>query len=385
MRLRDLGESGDAAWRDKADQAVWSAFNAGLVASYAGGLVYARLGLRVLCGAVALVAAPLACLHAAVALAEWRAPSYGDRGFRKLLRSLPVARMVLPCGRTLESKLLGVRAVILTATAATFITTVDWQLAAVYYRDRMGQPPVAVFAVMVACTLVIINGPRVQRWSLWPCVGRQPRDKAYGPELMLWALAAVVGCLAVFVVGAAGPAALQMAAHGACEFYVDFSLRCSTRMLDATCEAGGYRYASFAVLYQIAGLGARLAASLAAPALYAYVHPEAPFLLNVVVATVAMAETGHVFIFNLSQSIHDLFTQLVDARHEIAGHVTGKSTRRRSMERAPSRQEIAKTGYMWALGVDATAGLPAAPKARWGGLRHLVKDSVEINQWFRPD
>ena len=69
--------------------------------------------------------------------------------------------------------------------------------------------------------------------------------------------------------GASGPPPVQMVAHGVGEFYVDFSLRCSTRMLDATCEAGGYRYASYAVLYQIAGLGARLAASLVAPLLLA--------------------------------------------------------------------------------------------------------------------
>jgi len=63
VRLRDLGESGDAAWRDVADQAVWSAFNAGLVGSYAGGLVYAELGIRAVCAAVAVVAASVETNH----------------------------------------------------------------------------------------------------------------------------------------------------------------------------------------------------------------------------------------------------------------------------------------------------------------------------------
>ena len=378
VRIRGHARSGDDAWRDAADQSVWTAFNAGLVASFSGGVLYEALGMRVLCAALGGVAAGLAAVHAREARRPGRVrrslsvhlfhggssrvnvcvdSKYSTRlqcernrtvwtrllrcalrirreqsirpkisridfdlteiessevwwgGPNQWLESTQVNVSAMMCPGVTSGAMLGVKSVVLISMCATFVTTLDWQLAANYYDKELRQPPSTLFAVLVVTTLLIVNGECAQLATLTPFLGH---GASHGPESLLWAFGLAVAALCGFVASAGRPAArvVQMVLHGIVEFYVDFALRCAHRMLDATCEAARLRYEDYAVVRQIGHVVARLYASLVGPTLYFRVGPEAPFLFNVVVVAAAMAYAGAVFIDNLGATIRDVSFKL---------------------------------------------------------------------------
>ena len=308
VRIRGHARSGDDAWRDAADQSVWTAFNAGLVASFSGGVLYDALGMRFLCAALGGVAAGLAAVHAR----EARRPARVRRSLSVHLFHGGASRVnvsAMMCPGVASGALLGVKSVIFVSMCATFVTTLDWQLAANYYDKELQQPPSTLFAVLVVTTLLIVNGERAQLATLIPFLGH---GASHGPESLLWALGLAVAAFCGFVASAGRPAArvVQMVLHGIVEVYVDFALRCAHRMLDATCEAARLRYEDYAVVRQIGHVVARLYASLVGPTLYFRVGPEAPFLFNVVVVAAAMAYAGAVFIDNLGATIREVSFKL---------------------------------------------------------------------------
>ncbi|KAK7250074.1 hypothetical protein SO694_00006263 [Aureococcus anophagefferens] len=310
VRIRGHARSGDDAWRDAADQSVWTAFNAGLVASFSGGVLYAALGMRFLCAALGGVAAGLAAVHAREARRPGRVRrSLSVHLFHGGSSRVNVNVSAMMCPGVTSGAMLGVKSVVLISMCATFVTTLNWQLAANYYDEELRQPPSTLFAVLVVTTLLIVNGERAQLATLTPFLGH---GASHGPESLLWAFGLAVAALCGFVASAGRPAArvVQMVLHGIVEFYVDFALRCAHRMLDATCEAARLRYEDYAVVRQIGHVVARLYASVVGPTLYFRVGPEAPFLFNVVVVAAAMAYAGAVFIDNLGNTIRDVSFQL---------------------------------------------------------------------------
>ncbi|KAH8062215.1 hypothetical protein JL722_3128 [Aureococcus anophagefferens] len=251
----------------------------------------------------------------------------------------------MTCPGVTSGAMLGVKSVVLISMCATFVTTLNWQLAANYYDEELQQPPSTLFAVLVATTLLIVNGERAQLATLAPFLGH---GASHGPESLLWAFGLAVAALCGFAASAGRPAArvVQMVLHGIVEFYVDFALRCAHRMLDATCEAARLRYEDYAVVRQIGHVVARLYASVVGPTLYFRVGPEAPFLFNVVVVAAAMAYAGAVFIDNLGNTIRDVSFQLNPA-----------------LEREPRPSLVKATSIISVLGSHAmlASGDPGGP------------------------
>ncbi|KAH8098374.1 hypothetical protein JL720_1317 [Aureococcus anophagefferens] len=249
------------------------------------------------------------CRGVAVVSAERPPASRPSTRSRPARRERRVNVSAMMCPGVTSGAMLGVKSVVLISMCATFVTTLDWQLAANYYDKELRQPPSTLFAVLVVTTLLIVNGERAQLATLTPFLGH---GASHGPESLLWAFGLAVAALCGFAASAGRPAArvVQMVLHGIVEFYVDFALRCAHRMLDATCEAARLRYEDYAVVRQIGHVVARLYASVVGPTLYFRVGPEAPFLFNVVVVAAAMAYAGAVFIDNLGNTIRDVSFQL---------------------------------------------------------------------------
>ena len=326
VRLREHPMASDPHWRDRADQQIWTAFNAGLVASFSGGLIYDALGLRFLGGWLGAFAAGLVVVHLRHAWCFDGAPADAAADAAShVLGRLPskircehkAAFLAMACpsalGTGLTGTLMGVKACVVCTMAATYVTTANWQLAGSYYHDDLGKGPLPVFVVLVATTACIVYGGAAQRKSLG-CLMTTPRV-SHGPELLLWSLFASVSAHAVLLAAAAhgvrdGGAYVQMVSHGVAEFYVDLVLRCSHRVLDVTCESARRRYEDYATVREYAKIIARLYASVAAPLLYFYVAPTAPFVVNVAVCAGAMAYAGEVFFHNLTGTIHHVCSTL---------------------------------------------------------------------------
>ena len=156
VRLKEQADEDDDDAKDAAVQRAWTAFNVGILASYAGAALYPYLGA---CGMAAFSGA-VAAFGAAGHLVYYLVAATPETGAAAANRSLvraELVRILSPCNRRAKGDVdhYTLRVVVLTAMALNFVTSSGWQLAALYYETQLKFPPWVATLVMGLSTGLI--------------------------------------------------------------------------------------------------------------------------------------------------------------------------------------------------------------------------------------
>jgi len=312
VRLKEQADGDDDAKKDAAVQRAWTAFNVGILASYAGAALYPYLGacgMAVFSGAVAAVGAAGHLVYLVAASHETGAAA-NNRG---LVRA-ELVRILSPCNRRAKGDVdhYTLRVVVLTAMALNFVTSSGWQLAALYYETQLKFPPWVATLVMGLSTGLIAFSSKLTPLMLG----------TFGPESLLSAIALVALLYLAFVHVTCVPI-LAAICHAGAEYFVDVGLRASQRLLDVCSAAAGQRLETYLVISRVASILASLVAALVAPNLYFYASAAAPFTLCACVCIMLAAVV--------------MRRPVVRRRGDGVAHRSKDASRRRAARRPPSR------------------------------------------------